>query len=62
MDIAFCCSIDGGGVRGLSTVCILIGIIDRLTQEVNNDAPLKLCEVFDLIGGTSTGECMSLAP
>lgn len=48
-------SLDGGGVRGLSTLYILKGLMDRLNQGRTNLPPLKPCEVFDLIGGTSTG-------
>lgn len=50
-------SLDGGGVRGLSTLYILKSIMGRLNQERKNDSlpPVKPCEVFDLIGGTSTG-------
>lgn len=42
----------GGGVRGLSTLYILKGLMDRLNQARPKGTP---CEVFDLIGGTSTG-------
>jgi patatin-like phospholipase/acyl hydrolase len=49
-------SLDGGGVRGLSTLYILKGLMDRLNQQQQKGAPVKKpCEVFDLIGGTSTG-------
>lgn len=51
-------SLDGGGVRGLSTLYILKGLMDRLNDERKKTAnlpPAKPCEVFDLIGGTSTG-------
>ena len=51
-------SLDGGGVRGLSTLYILKSIMDRLNYERKISAnlpPVKPCEVFDLIGGTSTG-------
>ncbi|KAM3470257.1 hypothetical protein MY5147_006524, partial [Beauveria neobassiana] len=50
-------SLDGGGVRGLSTLFILKGIMSRLNHErKKSDLPsAKPCEVFDLIGGTSTG-------
>jgi patatin-like phospholipase/acyl hydrolase len=50
-------SLDGGGVRGLSTLYILKSIMDRLNyaRSENKLPPVKLCEVFDLIGGTSTG-------
>ena len=50
-------SLDGGGVRGLSTLYILKSIMNRLNNErkQTNLPPVKPCEVFDLIGGTSTG-------
>ena len=49
-------SLDGGGVRGLSTLYILKGLMDRLNRKQPQGAPAKKpCEVFDLIGGTSTG-------
>ena len=50
-------SLDGGGVRGLSTLYILKSIMDRLNHDrMVADLPrVKPCEVFDLIGGTSTG-------
>jgi patatin-like phospholipase/acyl hydrolase len=50
-------SLDGGGVRGLSTLYILKIIMDRLNHERKATAlpPVKPCEIFDLIGGTSTG-------
>jgi patatin-like phospholipase/acyl hydrolase len=50
-------SLDGGGVRGLSSLYVLKIIMDRLNHERRAAAlpPVKPCEVFDLIGGTSTG-------
>jgi patatin-like phospholipase/acyl hydrolase len=50
-------SLDGGGVRGLSTLYILKSIMDRLNYGRGEDGlpVVKPCEVFDLIGGTSTG-------
>ena len=49
-------SLDGGGVRGLSTLYILKGLMDRLNHARPVGSPAKKpCEVFDLIGGTSTG-------
>lgn len=50
-------SLDGGGVRGLSSLYILKNIMDRLNHaRAQFELPLvKPCEVFDLIGGTSTG-------
>jgi patatin-like phospholipase/acyl hydrolase len=50
-------SLDGGGVRGLSTLYILKNIMDRLNHNRKESElpPVKPCEAFDLIGGTSTG-------
>lgn len=50
-------SLDGGGMRGFSTLYILKGIMDRLNHERKRKMlpPVKPCELFDLIGGTSTG-------
>jgi patatin-like phospholipase/acyl hydrolase len=51
-------SLDGGGVRGLSTLYILKNLMDRLNHErkkTANLSPVKPCEVFDLIGGAGTG-------
>ena len=50
-------SLDGGGVRGLSTLYILKGITARLNSErgLASLPPVKPCDLFDLIGGTSTG-------
>ncbi|PVH67508.1 FabD/lysophospholipase-like protein, partial [Cadophora sp. DSE1049] len=55
-------SLDGGGVRGLSTLYILKSIIDRLNNERKTASlpPVKPCEVFDLIGGTSTGGLIAI--
>jgi Patatin-like phospholipase len=59
VDIAGLCllSLDGGGVRGLSMLYILKGLMTQLNQARQAaDLPsVKPCEVFDLIGGTSTG-------
>ncbi|KAF5851117.1 hypothetical protein GGP41_003957 [Bipolaris sorokiniana] len=50
-------SLDGGRMRGLSTLCIPQGIITRLNNERQNIglSIVKPCEVFDLISSTSTG-------
>jgi Patatin-like phospholipase len=59
VDITGLCllSLDGGGVRGLSMLYILKGIMAQLNQarQAANLPSVKPCEVFDLIGGTSTG-------
>lgn len=50
-------SLDGGVVRGFSSLYVLKSIMDRLNhaREQIKLPPVKPCEVFDLIGGTSTG-------
>lgn len=48
-------SLDGGGVRGLSTLYILRDIMHQLSLERGSPTTLRPCDVFDLIGGTSTG-------
>jgi patatin-like phospholipase/acyl hydrolase len=44
-------ALDGGGVRGLSSLIIL----EQLMETINPEAPPKPCDYFDMIGGTSTG-------
>lgn len=50
-------SLDGGGVRGLSSLYVLKGIMDRLNgqRKAKHLDSMKPCDLFDLIGGTSTG-------
>jgi patatin-like phospholipase/acyl hydrolase len=50
------CDLDGGGVRGLSTLLILKALMAAVNVERGKDRqlPVKPCELFDLIGGTST--------
>ena len=49
--------IDGGGVRGLSALLILKGIMQKVNEKRKNEVlpHVRPCDVFDLIGGTSTG-------
>ena len=49
-------SLDGGGVRGLSTLLIL----KQLMESINSKSPPKPCDYFDMIGGTSTGGLIAL--
>ncbi|KAG5810247.1 hypothetical protein H9Q71_005604 [Fusarium xylarioides] len=49
-------SCDGGGIRGLSSLIIL----ERLMRSINQDNPPKPCEIFDLIGGNSTGGLIAI--
>lgn len=48
-------SLDGGGIRGAFTLGYLQRIEDVLRAQHNNDPAFRLCDYFDLIGGTSTG-------
>jgi uncharacterized protein len=52
-------SIDGGGVRGV----LAIGFIERLEAALASAAgrPVRICDHFDLIGGTSTGAIIASA-
>ena len=50
-------ALDGGGVRGLSTLQILKQLMDTIDPE----SPPKPCDYFDMIGGTSTGGLVVIA-
>ena len=62
---------DGGGIQGFSELLIIKEVMHRLMVEENvkwkNDGEeslsslLKLCDYFNLIGGTSTGGCTALS-
>ncbi|KAH6881067.1 hypothetical protein B0T10DRAFT_609259 [Thelonectria olida] len=49
-------ALDGGGVRGLSSLMIL----QSLMSTIDPDSPPKPCEYFDMIGGTSTGGLIAI--
>ncbi|KAH7371192.1 acyl transferase/acyl hydrolase/lysophospholipase [Pyrenochaeta sp. MPI-SDFR-AT-0127] len=55
-------SLDGGGVRGLSTLYLLKALMVQLnrSRSVVGLSPVKPCEVFDLIGGTGTGGLIAI--
>ncbi|MGA2794832.1 MAG: patatin-like phospholipase family protein [Roseiarcus sp.] len=46
-------AIDGGGVRGV----VALAFLERIERvlETQSGRPVRLCDYFDLIGGTSTG-------
>lgn len=46
-------ALDGGGVRGVITVAFLERIEAIIAKQ--SGGPQKLCDYFDLVGGTSTG-------
>ncbi|ORY62120.1 acyl transferase/acyl hydrolase/lysophospholipase [Pseudomassariella vexata] len=49
-------SLDGGGVRGMSTLLILRHLMKRINYK---DTP-KPCDYFDIIAGTSTGGLIAI--
>ncbi len=53
-------SIDGGGVRGILAAGML-GEIERRLKRRSGKADFRLCDYFDLIGGTSTGSIVAAA-
>ncbi|KAI0412396.1 hypothetical protein F5X98DRAFT_379817 [Xylaria grammica] len=53
-------SLDGGGIRGKSSLLILEKIMETIRQTKNLESVPKPCEYFDLIGGTSTGGIIAI--
>ena len=53
-------SLDGGGVRGLSSLLILREIMEDIGQRIGAPETPKPCDYFDLIGGTSTGGLIAI--
>ncbi|HWP56884.1 MAG TPA: patatin-like phospholipase family protein [Candidatus Acidoferrales bacterium] len=51
-------ALDGGGIRGILTLEYL-GVIEGLLRERSGKPDLRLCDYFDLIGGTSTGSIIA---
>ena len=52
-------SLDGGGIRGALTLGFLEKMEDVLRKQNGNDPNFRLCDYFDLIGGTSTGSIIA---
>lgn len=52
-------ALDGGGIRGILTVQILRRIESVLRARTGGDETFRLCDYFDLIGGTSTGAILA---
>lgn len=49
-------SLDGGGIRGLSSLYILRHVM----ESINPECPPKPCEYFDMIGGTGSGGLIAI--
>lgn len=56
-------SIDGGGVRGLYTACLLHGLAQRVARTTGQttEKNLDIGNAFDMIVGTSTGAILATA-
>lgn len=48
-------ALDGGGIRGVLTLQVLIRMEDLLREQSGQGERFRLCNFFDYIGGTSTG-------
>ena len=53
-------SLDGGGIRGLSSLQILKNVLEKVAREGGLQTPPKPCDFFDMIGGTSTGGLIAI--
>jgi len=53
-------ALDGGGVRGLSSLLVLREIMEDIEYRTGTEETPKPCEYFDLIGGTSTGGLIAI--
>jgi uncharacterized protein len=54
-------ALDGGGIRGTITLRVLERLEAKLREALNAGAEFRLCDFFDLIGGTSTGAIIATA-
>ena len=52
-------SLDGGGIRGALTLGYLKRLEDILKDKFPDKPDFRLCDYFDLIGGTSTGSIIA---
>jgi patatin-like phospholipase/acyl hydrolase len=55
-DGLFLLSLDGGGVRGLSSLLVL----KQIMEAIDPQNPPRPCDYFDMIGGTSTGGLIAI--
>ena len=56
-------ALDGGGIRGILTLQLLVELEDQITERYGKQSgsPVRLCQFFDYIGGTSTGAIIAAA-
>ena len=54
-------ALDGGGTKGIIEIAFLEKIEQILKQRSGDAASFRLCDYFDLIGGTSTGAIVATA-
>ncbi|KAI1165515.1 acyl transferase/acyl hydrolase/lysophospholipase [Nemania serpens] len=52
--------VDGGGIRGKSSLLILENIMESIRDSEGLGSTPRPCEYFDLIGGTSTGGIIAI--
>jgi patatin-like phospholipase/acyl hydrolase len=53
-------TLDGGGVRGMSSLLILRELMESIGHKLGLAHIPKPCDYFDLIGGTSTGGLIAI--
>lgn len=53
-------SLDGGGIRGISSLQVLKNILEKVADEQGLSKPPKPCDFFNMIGGTSTGGLIAI--
>lgn len=53
-------ALDGGGIRGVLTLEYL-AVIEKMLRDRTGQDEFRLCDYFDLIGGTSTGSIIAAA-
>src|SRR5690242_16384030 len=53
-------ALNGGGVRGLSSLVILREIMEEVQRQAKLNETPRPCDYFDLIGGTSTGGLIAI--
>ncbi|KAI1467811.1 FabD/lysophospholipase-like protein [Daldinia caldariorum] len=53
-------SLDGGGIRGISSILILQEVMENIRRIQGLQETPRPCEYFDFIGGTSTGGILAI--